>query len=957
MYQLRRGNGYPPSDVCLKLKELNLFHVRSKKKSRNSPKSIETVITTRRRRKCPTVRSLHISEVPRLWYSLPTLLLSNVTSLSNKLEELTVMARSNCAEVLAITEAWQIIPETSNISEYILFHHLRTNRRGGGVALYCHEALNPHKLDVQVPDDLEVLWVRVTPPRHPRQAASVIYCVVYHPPRSPLKETLLEHLINTSDLLKTRFPCAKIVLCGDFNEIKDEELQNPLHLLQVVDFPTHLDKTLDKIFTDMGEQFLPPRPLPPLGRSPHLSVLWEPTPTTSLPQQEASRSHRPLTDSAIRSFGQWITQHPWTEVIDTEDVQTKWDNYHKTITEAYQQFFPVKTISLHPADAPWITHRVKRLIQQRNQAFHHNRTVAYRGLRNKVIREIRAAKKAHYPTKLRQLKQTSISQWYSKIRHLIGSQKQNSSSFPCVNQLTHEQAAHTINSHFASICTRLPALDRSSLPSFLPSPSPPDSVSEYEVHRRLETLKVRRSTTPIDLPVKLYKEFSVEISTPLCSIINASFAQSKCPSDWKTSYITPIPKKSNPQSLNELRPIAITPIPSLICEGFVFDRAYADIAESIDPQQFGNMKNSSTTHCLISLLDFIHRTLDAQRSVSVALAFVDFSKAFDLVNHNVVIKKAIDLGLRPNLVSWLADFLSGRHQAVRFRGATSTCLPLTCGVPQGTKLGPLCFLMLINDALGDTDARWKYVDDSTIGMRVANNGDNTNYDELQNNVNNLQEWTSNNSVTINNSKTVVMHINFGAGAVNPPLITLGSNTLEVVESTKILGITIDNKLTWNDHVKSTIKSSTYRLHLLRRLKSLGLPAEELKNIFNTFILPKLTYAAPAWSSSLGIGQRKDLERVQKRACRIILGPNYEGYDDALHKLHLPRLETLYQELTLHFGRKLLVNPRHRDLLPPDNPPPARRTRHHNRLQQPPSNNTQRYRNSAVHTIVRMLNQA
>ena len=154
--------------------------------------------------------------------------------------------------------------------------------------------------------------------------------------------------------------------------------------------------------------------------------------------------------------------------------------------------------------------------------------------------------------------------------------------------------------------------------------------------------------------------------------------QSKVPKDWKTAYITPLPKSPNPESLDKLRPVAITPIPSLICEGFVFDWAYADIANAIDPQQFGNMKSSSTTHCLVSLLDFIYRNLE-QRKTSVALAFVDFTKAFDLVNHNIIIKKAASLGLRSWLISWLGDFLSDRHQLVRFRQSTSHSLPFTAG--------------------------------------------------------------------------------------------------------------------------------------------------------------------------------------------------------------------------------------------------------------------------------------
>ena len=172
------------------------------------------------------------------------------------------------------------------------------------------------------------------------------------------------------------------------------------------------------------------------------------------------------------------------------------------------------------------------------------------------------------------------------------------------------------------------------------------------------------------------------------------------PQPLQNFLCNPIPKTTSPQSLTDLGPIAITPLPSLICEDFVFDWAYSDIKTTIDSQQFGNMKSSSTTHCLVSFLDFIHSHLD-KRNTSHAVAFVDFRKAFDLVDHTVVITKAISLGLNPNLITWLAGFLHGRRQAVRYQGCVSF-QHLICGIPQGTKRGPLCFLILINDALTDT---------------------------------------------------------------------------------------------------------------------------------------------------------------------------------------------------------------------------------------------------------------
>lgn len=268
-------------------------------------------------------------------------------------------------------------------------------------------------------------------------------------------------------------------------------------------------------------------------------------------------------------------------------------------------------------------------------------------------------------------------------------------------------------------------------------------------------------------------------------------------------------------------------------------------------------------------------------------------------------------------------------------------------------MGPLCFLLLINDALLDTENRWKYVDDSTIATAINTN--HPNYTHFQHILDNLLTWTTTNNVTINYQKSVTMLFDFSTTPTPTPTLTLGDTTLNLVRSTKLLGVTLDDKLSWDLHVNSVVSSASYRLHMLRRLKSLGVPVPELATTLKMFILPKLTYASPAWSPCLTATQLGRLERVQKRAIKIILGTSYTTYNDALATLRLTTLAAHYTTRLEQFGLQLLVNPRHRDLLPPDAPPPRRALRRYNRLV-PIKARTERYNHSTVPTLVRLINQ-
>ena len=188
----------------------------------------------------------------------------------------------------------------------------------------------------------------------------------------------------------------------------------------------------------------------------------------------------------------------------------------------------------------------------------------------------------------------------------------------------------------------------------------------------------------------------------------SSISQGHVPSLWKCANVLPLGKVPRPRSIDsDLRPISLTAVLSKVLEGFVFDWLAAVVMPHIDPFQFGCVKKSSTTHALVHL---IHQWLAA---TMVRSRLIDFSKAFDRIDHNILLHKLQLLNVPPILLNWCAHFLRDRQLRVKLGNSISTWKPVHAGVPQGTKLGPLFFLVMVND-LSVTLPLYKYVDDVTV---------------------------------------------------------------------------------------------------------------------------------------------------------------------------------------------------------------------------------------------------
>ena len=369
--------------------------------------------------------------------------------------------------------------------------------------------------------------------------------------------------------------------------------------------------------------------------------------------------------------------------------------------------------------------------------------------------------------------------------------------------------------------------------------------------------------------------------------------------------------------------------------------------------QYGNVKGVSTSHYLVSLMHFLHSGAEVPKNVGTVV-LTDFSKAFDLIDHNLLISKFIQIGVRESLIPWICSFISGRQQCVRYNQTLSDYKKLNGGLPQGTKMGPLGFQVIINDAASDADTNvWKYVDDLTLASNVSNVAKST----LQEDLDNFVDWSKNNNLTLNPSKCQGLQVCFMQNPPTPTL-TIDDVPLNFVNCAKILGIWLQDDLKWDKQIKEMLKKANSRLYMLRNLKRFGFNPTELGIIYKGYVRPLLEYGDVVWGSSLTCDQgttQSTLEKVQKRACKIILGKNYNSYSDAMETCELDTLSDRRKIHSRKFAQSLPNCQRTSSLIPP-----TRRSVHGRDLRNSNSISllpcrTERFRKSPIPYFIDLLN--
>ena len=414
--------------------------------------------------------------------------------------------------------------------------------------------------------------------------------------------------------------------------------------------------------------------------------------------------------------------------------------------------------------------------------------------------------------------------WWATVKRIIG--KGNDDSYPPIinpDSNTHvsnlKEKATLFNNLFLSHSNI--NLTNSKLPDLNKTPEITLNnviATEKEVHDLIMAIDVNKSTGHDGLSPRLIKIAGAAIVPSLTKLFNTCLVNKRVPSDWKKANVIPLHKKDDRDALNNYRPVSILPAISKLFERVIFKQVYNFFHQNklLTKHQSGFRPNDSTVNQLAYMYHIFCEALDKKKDIRIV--FCDISKAFDRVWHAGIIHKLRQLGITGNLLALFQDYLNNRQQRVLIKGQHSEWGLIKAGLPQGSVLGPLLFLVYINDLASVVDCEIKLFADDTL-LYVINDDQDHSANLLNSNLRNVQQWADQWLVTFSPQKTKLMNITQKKNQQwdNFPL-HFNNVLLEPVVNHKHLGLNLNVKLKWADHIDNIIESVSKMLHVLQKLK-------------------------------------------------------------------------------------------------------------------------------------------
>ena len=393
---------------------------------------------------------------------------------------------------------------------------------------------------------------------------------------------------------------------------------------------------------------------------------------------------------------------------------------------------------------------------------------------------------------------------------------------------------------------------------------PDIQVVKRGVLKQLHNPKPNKAAGPDGISPRVYKELASVLAGPLTSLFQLSLDKGVVPSDWKKATVCPIFKKGEKYDPVNYRPVSLTSVACKVLEHIITSHlmTYAEDRSLLHPNQHGFRKNKSCEKQLIELIADLTTNMDEQ--IQMEACILDFSKAFDKVSHQKLLGKLASYGISHQLVSWIDSFLTNRVQTVVVDGKESREASVSSGGPQGSILGPTLFLYYINDLPDNIASTVRLFADDTIIYNTSEN-----HEILQDDLRRLEIWEKKWDMQFHPLKCE--HVTFTRKTSKRANHTfhLHSTAIPKADKTKYLGVTINSKITWNDHISSVVAKANAALGFVRR--NVITCSETIRlTAYKQLVRPLMEYASAAWDSLPGTLE-SSLESVQRRAARFICG--------------------------------------------------------------------------------------
>ena len=759
-------------------------------------------------------------------------LVINFQSLWNKKVELSNLASDTKSDIIIGTETWLVSPEEDEenghknsellLEDYDIFRRDRPTR-GGGVLIavkkdLCCEEISSSK-------ETEAIFCKI----NIKNSRPLVIGSVYRAPDLDLElcRKLSAEIYNTFNKSQGSI----FWLGGDFNlpdiNWKNQDIQSnryphqinelflemsqDLGLQQLVDFPTRGTSILDLFFTNKPDLVNECRLLSGLGDHEAVSIKN----SLFLKRKKPTKRKILLWNRADVNKMKEKTHAFRTTFLDTfsadSDVNEMWDYIKKEIFSIIEKHVPSK-FSSTKTHQPWINTETKRLIRQKNRWLHKAKTLnsenvwkTYRKIKRVTQRTCRQTHENY----LRNLFENDKSN--KKLWSYIKSRKQQNVGIPEIKDVSNVptsdpvKKANLIRQQFDSVFSnpeppiqaffeeedRLPTIE-------------PIIVNPLGIKKLLKNLNPNKAIGPDNIPGQFLKLFADDLADILSVLFQASLDQGILPTDWKVANIVPLFKKGNKSLPENYRPISLTCLTCKILEHVVFSSVMSHFEKYnvLDDAQHGFRKKRSTISQLVITVNDFASTLRDQKQTDAIL--LDFSKAFDKVDHEGLLSKLDHLGINGPLLKWARSFLVGREQRVVVEGMESTPSKVLSGVPQGTVLGPLFFLIYINDiskGLSEGTKIRLFADDSLLYRTIESPSDAA---ILQKDLNTLQLWEKKWKMEFHPGKCQLLRITNKNEPIKPTYF-IHDTPISETDSAKYLGVVIDNKLKWTKQYSNLIK--------------------------------------------------------------------------------------------------------------------------------------------------------